>query len=80
MKNLISELLSIDYIEGVDHEKKAYSILDKLNKTELLEIAKIDGMTWIKKSMSKNDIKNKIYDSLVYCRIERQLIKSIDLK
>lgn len=80
MEKLINELKSINYKEGVSYKEEAYNILDLLSKKDLLQIVKLEGMTWVKKSTNKEDLKFKIYDYLVMFRCDSQAIANTDIK
>lgn len=79
MKNKIWELENINYcsIADINYKERAYEILDSLSRSELLEIAKIEDMSWILKSGTDEYIKQEIYDVLVRFRCERQVLGEV---
>ncbi|HSQ88698.1 hypothetical protein [Romboutsia sp.] len=80
MKNIINQLLAINYTDynvKCDYKEKAYKILDKLTRAELLNIVELENMTWVNKSIDKENLKHEIYESLVEFRCDRQVLGSV---
>ncbi|HSQ87518.1 hypothetical protein, partial [Romboutsia sp.] len=68
MENIINELLSINYTnyyQLADYEEKAYRILNRLTRDQLMEIVEAENIGTVKANDSLKNMKCKIYDSLV---------------
>ena len=77
MQDTIKQLLNINYTnyyQLADYSERAYIILNRLNRKQLIEIVEVEGMTWVNKNSSMKTLKEKIYDSLVRIRCDMQVL------
>ena len=77
MENIINELLAINYTnyyQLADYEEKAYRILNRLTRDQLIEIATAENICTVKKNDSLKDIKYKVYEDLVRIRCDMQVL------
>lgn len=79
MKDTISKLLSInytDYYSEPNYKEVAYTILNKLDKSELLEIVKVTDI-YLANKRSVEELKFCIYDNLVGFRCRLQVLGEV---
>lgn len=80
MENIIKQLLNINYTnyyELADYSERAYTILNRLNRKQLIEIVEAENIYLANKNCSIKELKKTIYDSEVRWRCDLQVLGEV---